>query len=220
MRFFVDRPVFATVISLIVVLLGVVTGRDLSIAQYPDIVPPQVSVSASYSGADAQTVAETVATPLEQAVDGVEGMVYMESASSDDGSMSLTITFDVGTDPDQAAINVSNEVQSAMSRLPEVVRNQGISVEKRSPGILMLITVTSTNGDLDPSYITDYVQRNVLTEVRRAPGVGDQTMFGGRTYSMRVWLRPDQMAEFGITPRDIVNAIKEQNQQYAAGEFG
>ncbi|MEX0729363.1 MAG: multidrug efflux RND transporter permease subunit [Aquisalimonadaceae bacterium] len=220
LRFFIDRPVFATVISVIIVLAGLVAGRGLPVTQYPDIVPPQVVLSASFPGASAENIAETVAAPIEASVDGVDGMVYMQSTSTDAGDMTLVITFAVGTDPDQAAINVTNEVESAMGRLPDVVRDQGISVEKRSPSILQLVTLTSTDGDLDAPFISDYAQRNVRTEIRRAPGVGDQTLFGARIYSMRIWLRPDQMAEYGITPRDIADAVEEQNTQYAAGSFG
>lgn len=218
--FFVSRPVFATVISIIIVVAGIAASGALPVKQYPDIVPPQVVLSASYPGASAQNIAETVAAPIEASVDGVDGMVYMRSSSSDAGTMTLVITFEVGTDPDLAAINVTNEVESAMGRLPDIVRDQGISVEKRSPAMLQMVTLTSPDGSLDAPFISDYAQRNVRTEIRRAPGVGDQTLFGARIYSMRIWLKPDQMAEFEVAPSDIVNAIEEQNTQYAAGSFG
>lgn len=218
--FFVNRPVFASVISIIIVIAGIAAGRGLPVAQYPDIVPPQVVLSASYPGATAETIAETVAAPIEAYVDGVDGMVYMQSSSTDAGSMELVITFAVGTDPDIAAINVSNEIEGAMGRLPDVVRSQGVSVEKSSPAMLQMVTLSSPQGTLDATYISSYAQRNVRTQIRRTPGVGDQTLFGARIYSMRIWLRPDQMAEYSVTPNDIVAAVQEQNAQYAAGTFG
>ncbi|MFV8833515.1 efflux RND transporter permease subunit [Aquisalimonas sp.] len=220
LRFFIDRPVFATVISILIVLAGLAAGRMLPVDQYPDILPPKVMVSASYPGASAEAVAETVAAPLEATVDGVDNMAYMRSSSTDDGQMELIITFEVGTDPDIAAINVSNEVEGAMGRLPDTVVSSGISVEKRAPSMLQMITFTSSDGSLDPRYISDYVWRNVYAELRRAPGVGDQDFFGAQIYSMRIWLHPDRMAEFDITPSDVRNAVQEQNEQYAAGEFG
>ena len=220
LRFFIDRPVFASVISILVVLAGLAAGRMLPVTQYPDILPPQVVVSASYPGASAENVADTVAAPLEATIDGVDGMVSMRSVSTDDGSMELVITFEVGTDPDLAAINVSNEIQGAMGRLPETVANAGIGIEKRSPAMLQMVTFTSTDGSLDPRFISDYVWRNVYAELRRAPGIGDQTFFGAQIYSMRIWLRPDQMAEYAITAGDIRDAIQDQNTQYAAGTFG
>ncbi|MCP1726899.1 multidrug efflux pump [Natronospira proteinivora] len=220
LRFFVDRPVFASVISIIIVIAGLAALRELPVQQYPDILPPQVTVSASYPGANAETIADTVAAPIEAAVDGVDGMVYMQSQSTDDGSMDLVITFEVGTDPDLAAINVSNEVDSAMGRLPDAVRDQGLGIEKRSPSMLQMITFSSPDGSLDPEFISDYVWRNVYTEIRRSPGVGDQTFFGARIYSMRIWLEPDAMAEYDILPSDIAAAVEEQNAQYAAGAFG
>ncbi|MCP1675551.1 multidrug efflux pump [Natronocella acetinitrilica] len=220
LRYFIDRPVFASVISILVVLAGMAAGRMLPVTQYPDILPPQVVVTASYSGASAENVADTVAAPLEATIDGVDGMVYMRSISSDDGSMELVITFEVGTDPDLAAINVSNEIQGAMGRLPETVANAGIEIEKRSPAMLQMVTFSSSDGSLDARFISDYVWRNVYTELRRAPGIGDQTFFGAQIYSMRIWLRPDQMAEYDITAGDIRDAIRDQNTQYAAGTFG
>ncbi|MCH8505660.1 MAG: efflux RND transporter permease subunit, partial [Ectothiorhodospiraceae bacterium] len=220
LRFFIDRPVFATVISILIVLSGLAAARMLPVTQYPDILPPQVVVSASYSGASAENVSETVAAPLEATIDGVDGMAYMRSVSTDDGSMELVIAFEVGTDPDLAAINVSNEIQGAMGSLPDTVTSAGISVEKRSPALLQMITFSSSDGSLDARFISDYVWRNVYTELRRAPGIGDQTFFGAQIYSMRIWLRPDQMAEYNITAGDIRDAIQDQNTQYAAGMFG
>lgn len=220
LRYFIDRPVFATVIALLIILAGLAGGRFLPVSQYPDIMPPQVIVSASYPGASAEAVAESVAAPLEAAVDGVDGMAYMRSTSTNKGSMSLVITFDVGTDPDMAAVEVSNEVEGYMSRLPETVASSGISIEKRAPSMLQMVTFWSDNGSLDPKFISDYVWRNVYAELRRAPGIGDQTFFGSKIYSMRIWLEPDRMAEFDVTASDIRDAVQAQNRQYAAGEFG
>ncbi len=220
LRYFIERPVFATVISILIVMAGLAAGRMLPVTQYPDILPPQVVVTASFSGASADAVADSVAAPLETAIDGVDGMVYMQSLSTDDGGMELVITFEVGTDPDLAAINVSNEIQSAMGRLPESVASAGIGIEKRSPALLQMVTFSSSDGSLDNRFISDYVWRNVYTELRRAPGIGDQTFFGAQIYSMRIWLRPDEMAEYGITVGDIRDAIRDQNTQYAAGTFG
>lgn len=220
LRFFIDRPVFASVVSILIVMAGLAAGRMLPVDQYPDILPPQVVVTASFSGASAENVSETVAAQIEAAIDGVDGMVYMRSISTDDGSMELVITFEVGTDPDLAAINVSNEIQSAMGRLPETVVRAGIGIEKRSPSMLQMVTFTSNDGSLDSRFISDYVWRNVYSELRRAPGIGDQTFFGAQIYSMRIWLRPGLMAEYNITAGDIRNAIDDQNAQYAAGSFG
>lgn len=220
LRFFIGRPVLASVISILFVLAGLSSALLLPVDQYPDILPPKVIVTASYPGASAEAVAETVAAPIEATVDGVDNMAYMRSKSTDDGDMQLIVTFEVGTDPDIAAINVSNEVEGAMGRLPETVTSSGISVEKRSPSMLQMITFTSSDGSLDNRFISDYVWRNVYAELRRAPGVGDQTFFGAQIYSMRIWLQPDQMAEYDLTASDIRSAIQEQNEQYAAGQFG
>ncbi|WP_018995172.1 efflux RND transporter permease subunit [Thioalkalivibrio sp. ALJ2] len=220
LRFFIGRPVLASVISILFVLAGLSSALLLPVDQYPDILPPKVIVTASYPGASAEAVAETVAAPIEATVDGVDNMAYMRSKSTDDGDMELIVTFEVGTDPDIAAINVSNEVEGAMGRLPETVTGAGIAVEKRAPSMLQMITFTSSDGSLDNRFISDYVWRNVYAELRRAPGVGDQTFFGAQIYSMRIWLQPDQMAEYDLTASDIRSAIQEQNEQYAAGQFG
>ncbi|AKJ95526.1 RND transporter [Thioalkalivibrio versutus] len=220
LRFFIGRPVLASVISILFVLAGLSSALFLPVDQYPDILPPKVVVTASYPGASAEAVAETVAAPIEATVDGVDNMAYMRSKASDEGDMELIITFEVGTDPDIAAINVSNEVEGAMGRLPDTVVSSGIAVEKRAPSMLQMITFTSSDGSLDPRAISDYVWRNVYAELRRAPGVGDQTFFGAQIYSMRIWLQPDQMAEFDLTASDIRTAVQEQNEQYAAGQFG
>ena len=219
-RFFIDRPVFATVISVVIVLAGLAAMRALPVAQYPDILPPQVAVSASYPGASAQVIAETVAAPLEQSINGVEGMIYQLSNSSSSGAMSLTVYFEVGTDPDQATINVNNKVQAALAKLPEEVRRQGVKVEKRSSDILQVVTLYSPDNSRDPIFISNYALINVIDELKRLPGIGDASQFGSKDYSMRIWLRPDKLAQYNLTPTDVVNAIREQNSQFAAGSFG
>ena len=219
-RFFIDRPVFATVISIVIVLAGLAAMRALPIAQYPEILPPQVSVSAAYPGASSQVIAETVAAPLEQAINGVENMIYQLSNSSSSGAMSLTVYFEVGTDPDQATINVNNKVQAALAKLPEEVRRQGVKVEKKSSDILQVITLYSPDGSRDPIFISNYALINVIDELKRLKGVGDASQFGSKDYSMRIWLRPDKLAQYNLTPTDVVNAIREQNSQFAAGSFG
>ncbi len=218
-KYFIERPVFATVISLAIVLAGLMAMRVLPIAQYPEIVPPQVVVSATYPGATAETIAETVAAPLEQQVNGVERMIYMQSTSTSSGTLSLSVYFETGTNPDQATINVNNRVQRATTLLPEEVRRQGVSVVKRSTSILQILTMSSPDRSLDTIFISNYALVNVIDELRRTPGVGDASLFGASDYSMRIWLRPDKIAQYKLTPGDIAAAIREQNAQFAAGRF-
>ena len=219
-KFFIDRPVFATVLSIVIVLAGLVAMRALPISQYPEIVPPDVVVSATYPGATAETIAETVAAPLEQQVNGVERMIYMRSTSTGSGTLRLTMTFEIGTDPDQNAINVNNRVQRALPLLPAEVTRQGVVVQKRSTSILEVVAMSSPDGRYDTIFISNYALVNVLDELRRLPGVGDASLFGASDYSMRVWLRPDKLAQYNLTPDDIAAAIREQNSQFAAGRFG
>lgn len=218
--FFIARPVFATVLSLVIVLAGLAAVRGLPVAQYPEIVPPEVRVSANYPGASAEVIAEAVAAPLEQQINGVDDMLYLRSTSSDAGSMSITVTFEVGTDPDQAVINVQNRVQQAIARLPQEVRDQGVVVQKRSSDILLQITLSSPDGRHDQVWISNYALLNVIDALKRVPGVGDAALFGAANYSMRIWLRPDQLAEYQLTPADVAAAIRQQNRQFAAGKFG
>ena len=219
-KFFIDRPIFASVLSIVIVLAGLLAMRALPIAQYPEIVPPQVVVSATYPGASAQTIAETVAAPLEQQINGVEGMIYMQSTSTASGTLSVSVHFQTGTNPDQATINVNNRVQRATALLPEEVRRQGVTVTKRSTSILQVLTMSSPDRRHDVIFISNYALVNVIDELRRTPGVGDASLFGASDYSMRIWLRPDKVAQYNLTPSDIAGSIREQNAQFAAGRFG
>jgi multidrug efflux pump len=219
-RFFVDRPVFAAVISIVILLAGIVAMRVLPIAQYPELTPPQVVVSANYPGASAETIAQTVAAPLEQQINGVEGMIYMQSSNSSSGEMQLTVTFALGTSPDQATINVNNRVQRATPTLPQEVTRLGVTVDQRSTSILGMVAMFAKDGRYDTTYVGNYALLNVLDELKRIPGVGDASILGQLDYSMRIWLRPDKLAQYSLTPTDIAIAIREQNAQFAAGRFG
>jgi HAE1 family hydrophobic/amphiphilic exporter-1/multidrug efflux pump len=218
--YFIDRPIFASVISAFIVIAGLAALRVLPVAQYPDILPPEVSVRAFYPGANAETVAQTVATPLDQAINGVDGMLYLRSASASNGALSMTVTFAVGTDPDLAAINVNNRVQSPIAALPEEVRRQGVQVNKRSTSFLKIIALDSADPRFDAVFISNYALFNIVDDLRRIPGVGDVQIFGSKDYSIRVWLRPDVLAKLGLTPGDVATAIREQNAQFAAGRVG
>jgi hydrophobe/amphiphile efflux-1 (HAE1) family protein len=219
-RFFIERPVFASVISLTILLAGLASLRSLPVAQYPDIIPPDVIVTANYPGATAETLATTVAAPLEQQINGVPDMLYMRSTASDSGQVSITVTFAIGTDPDQAAIDVNNRVQAAEARLPEEARRQGVTVSKKSGSILAVAMMYSPDKRYDRVFVSNYALLNVLDELKRTPGVGDASIFGAQDYSMRVWLKPDKLAQYALTPGDVAAAIREQNSQFAAGKIG
>ncbi|MEM1165873.1 MAG: multidrug efflux RND transporter permease subunit [Planctomycetota bacterium] len=219
-RFFINRPVFAGVVAIVMVLAGALSTTQLAVEQFPEVTPPTVQVSASYPGADAKTVAETVAAPLEQEVNGVEGMLYMSSISSDDGSYSLTVTFELGTDVDMAAVRVQNRLSVAEPRLPEEVRAQGVSTSKQSPSLLMVIAPHSPDGRYDQLYLSNYARIFMVDRLARVPGVGSVRVFGARDYSMRVWLDPQQLAARDLTTTEVMQAVRSQNVQVAAGKIG
>ncbi|MBR9981460.1 MAG: multidrug efflux RND transporter permease subunit [Desulfatitalea sp.] len=220
LRFFIDRPIFASVISIVIILAGTAALRVLPVEQYPNVVPPQVVVSAMYPGASSEVMAEAVAAPLEQEINGVDNMIYMESTAMDDGYLQISVTFEFGTDPDQAAINVNNRVQAGLSRLPQMVRDLGVRVEARSTNILMVPVIYSPDNSQDTLFMSNYALLNVLDELVRLPGVGEAALFGAQDYSMRVWLNPEKLAQFQLTPSDIAATIREQNAQFAAGRIG
>ena len=219
-HFFIDRPIFASVLSILIVLVGGLALIRLPVAQYPEIAPPTVVISATYGGANAQVVAETVATPIEQEVNGVEDMLYMSSQSTNSGNMALTITFKPGTNLDKAQVLVQNRVALAEPKLPEEVRRQGISVKKRSPDLSLVVNLISPDKRYDSVYLSNYALLQIKDTLARLPGVGDILVFGARDYSMRLWLNPEQAAARNLTAGDIVNAIREQNIQVAAGVVG
>jgi multidrug efflux pump len=219
-RFFIERPIFAWVVSIIIVLIGGVAAFLLPIAQYPDITPPTVQVYALYPGASAQVVADSVAAPIEQQVNGVERMLYMSSQSTNDGAYNLTITFDLGTDLNMAQVLVQNRVSLAMPQLPSQVQLQGVTTKKKSPSILLVVNLISPNGQYDDLYLSNYATIQIKDELLRVNGVGDISYLGQRDYSMRVWLDPQQMATRNLTTMDVVNAVQGQNVQVAAGQIG
>ena len=219
-RFFIERPIFAAVLSIIIVLAGLVAMKILPIAQFPEIAPPSVTITASYPGASAETLAKTVAAPIEEQLSGIESMLYFNSNSASDGTVTITATFDVGTDADKAALNVNNRVQMASPRLPDEVRRNGVVVAKRSDNFLMVVSLTSPEGSRDDLFLSNYATRNLLDEIKRIPGTADVSLFGARDYSMRIWLQPDKMAQLGVTTSDIATAIAAQNAQYAVGKIG
>ncbi|MEO3430279.1 multidrug efflux RND transporter permease subunit [Pelagibius sp. CAU 1746] len=219
-HFFVDRPIFATVLSLVLVIVGLIAYGQLPVAQYPEIAPPSIVVRASYPGADAKTVAETVATPLEQEINGVEDMLYMSSYSTADGSMSLTITFKLGTDLDQAQVLVQNRVSIAEPRLPEEVRRLGVTTTKSSPDLMMVVHMLSPDESYDQLYVSNYARARVRDLLLRIDGVGDLLLFGEREFALRVWLDPDKLSAYALTAADVVGALREQNVQVSGGSIG
>src|SRR6187551_96768 len=218
--FFIRRPIVAIVISIIIVLLGLNSLRGLSFEQYPFLAPPTIRVTATYPGASAVGVEQSVATPIEQEVNGVEGMVYMKSSNTSDGRMQLDVNFEVGTNQDTANVLTQNRVSSAQARLPASVTQQGVTVKKQSPSILMLISLYSPKGSYDANFLINYCGINLRDQLLRIPGIAQVDLFGGTDYGMRVWLRPDKLAKLGLTPADVISAIKEQNLQAPAGRVG
>ncbi|MFA5462343.1 MAG: multidrug efflux RND transporter permease subunit, partial [Sulfurimonas sp.] len=217
--FFINRPVFASVISIVIVLAGVIAMRSLPIGEYPRVIPPQIVVTASYQGASAQTVSKTVAAPLEEQINGAKDMLYMSSISADNGSLSISIFFKVGTNPDDAKIDVNNRVQAALSRLPEQVQRQGVRVNEKSPDMLQVIILHSPKQTRGVSFLSNYALMNIVDDLKRVKGIGDVTIFGAKDYSMRVWIDPSKLKKYSLTVNDLVTSIREQNEQYAAGKL-
>jgi HAE1 family hydrophobic/amphiphilic exporter-1/multidrug efflux pump len=218
-RFFIDRPIFASVIAIVITLAGVIAGFSLPVSQYPEISPPTVTITTVYNGASAETIAQTVAAPIEQQISGVEGLLYFTSTAGSDGTLTITSTFEVGTDVDRATFQLNNRVQTALPQLPDDVRRNGVIVAKRSNDILLVVGLFSPNGTVATTTMADYANVNIIDELKRVPGVGDVLLFGSGS-SMRVWLHPDKMAQLGVTPTDVANAISAQNAQYASGKVG
>lgn len=218
--FFINRPIFATVLSILIVIAGFVSLQNLPVEEYPTITPPTVVVRASYPGANATTIADMIATPIEQQVNGVEGMLYMSSTSSSTGTYQLTITFEVGTDLDMATVLVENRVNAALPTLPQEVTKIGVTTTKESTNVVMFLSLTSDSPDYDALYLSNYASLNITNELSRVKGVGNVGLFGMGDYSMRIWLEPDILTIRGITPADVISAIESQNIQVAAGSVG
>src|SRR5258706_6349891 len=219
-NFFIRRPIVAIVISIITVMFGIVVIKGLSVEQYPFLAPPNIRVTATYPGASAEAVEQSVATPIEQEVNGVDRMIYMKSSNTSDGRIVLDVNFEVGTDQDTANVLPQNRVSSAAARLPAEVNQQGVTVKKQSPSIMMLISLYSPKDAYDANFLINYCGINLRDQILRIPGIAQVDLFGGTDYGMRVWIRPDKLAKLGLTPADVVAAIKEQNLQAPAGRIG
>src|SRR3954469_1490813 len=219
-HFFIRRPIFAGVLSVIVFLVGLLSMWRLPISEYPEVVPPTIVVRANYPGANPKTISETVASPLEQAINGVEGSLYMFSQATGDGVMTLTVTFKLGTDVDKAQVQVQNRVAQSLPRLPEEVRRLGVTTTKQSPDLTLVVHLFSPDGRYDEVYLRNYATLQVKDVLARIPGVGSVQAFGSGDYAMRIWLNPDKVAAKNLTASDVVNSIREQNVQVAAGAVG
>lgn len=219
-HFFIDRPIFASVISIVIVIAGLVAMSNLPIAQYPDVTPPVVTVTAVYPGASADVISENIAAPIELQVNGANNMIYMNSTSSSAGMMSLSVYFNIGTNPDMAQVDIQNRVNQALPQLPQAVTQQGVVVSKKSSSFLMIISVYSPNDRYDDQYVANYANLYVLDAIKRIPGASEASILGMPDYAMRIWLKPDRLVQLGITASDVANAIKNQNQQFAVGKIG
>src|SRR5262244_3502506 len=219
-KFFIDRPVLANVLAILMVVIGAVSLMRLSVAQYPNVVPPTISVTTRYPGAGARAVVDTVALPIEQQVNGIDGMLYMQSYAGADGSYNLTVTFKIGTDLNFAQVLVQNRVSSALSSLPQAVQVQGVNVQKKSTAILQIVTLTSPDARYDSLYLSNFATIRLKDEISRLPGVGNVTVFGAGQYSMRVWLDPNQMQARGLNVQDVIQALQQQSEQVTAGQIG
>ncbi|WP_096016192.1 efflux RND transporter permease subunit [Campylobacter lanienae] len=219
-KFFINRPVFACVISIIIVLAGLIGLKNAAVEEYPQLTPPQIVVQATYSGADAQTIASAVAAPLEEAINGVDDMIYMQSTSSSAGTMSLNVFFEIGTNPQTASVNVNNRVSPILSKLPEEVRRVGVKVDERSSNILEVLAFYDPSKKMNDTELSNYVSINIADELKRVKGVGDAVVIGNKEYSMRIWIKPEMLKHYNITVNEVISAIQEQNSQYAAGKIG
>ncbi|MFY9093938.1 efflux RND transporter permease subunit, partial [Aliarcobacter butzleri] len=217
--FFIKNPVFAGVLSIIIFLTGIIAMFNLPIEQYPRVLPPQIIVSTSYPGASADTIAKTVAAPLEEQINGAKNMLYMNSLAEDSGRLSINVFFEVGTNPDDAKIDVNNRVQAALAKMPEQVQRQGVVVGERSPSILMFAMLQSPNKTFDSIYLSNYALLNLVESLKRVKGVGDAMIFGAKDYSIRIWMDPLKLSKYSLATTDVITAIKEQNNQYAAGKI-
>src|SRR5512138_2081276 len=218
--FFIRRPIVAIVISIITVLFGAIIYSRLATEQYPFLAPPNIRVTGTYPGASAEAVEQSVATPIEQEVNGVDRLIYMKSSNTSDGRMLLDVNFEVGTDQDIANVLTQNRVSSAQARLPQEVVQQGVTVKKQSPSILMVISLYSPEDAYDANFLINYCGINLRDQILRIPGIAQVDLFGGTDYGMRIWIKPDRLAKLGLTPSDVISAIKEQNLQAPAGKIG
>ena len=219
-KFFIDRPIFAAVLSIVIFVAGLIAIPLLPISEYPEVVPPTVVVTATYPGANPKVIAETVSVPLEEQINGAAHMMYMKSVAGSDGVLQMTITFEPGTDPNQAQVDVQNRVAQALSRLPSEVVALGVTTQKQSPTFAVLVTPYSPDGRYDALYLRNYANIKIKDELARLPGVGQIRMFGGGDYAMRVWLDPNRVASRGLTAGDVVRAMRDQNIQVSAGQLG
>ena len=219
-KFFIEHPVLANVLAIVLVLIGAISVFRLPVAQYPNIVPPTVQVTTRYPGASAQTVLDTIALPIELQVNGVPGMIYMESTSAYDGTYTLTVSFEIGSDPNFDQVLVQNRVQNAMAQLPEAAQAQGVSIRAKSPSILEFVTLDLPDGQYDALYMWNYATINLVNELARLPGVGNVTVMGAGQYSMRIWMDPQKLYSFDLVPKDVIDAVQQQSQEVAAGQVG
>ncbi|HIH2643017.1 TPA: efflux RND transporter permease subunit, partial [Burkholderia cenocepacia] len=219
-RFFIDRPIFAVVLSIVIFALGLISIPMLPAGEYPEVVPPSVVVRATYPGANPKEIAESVAEPLEEAINGVEGIMYMKSVAGSDGSLQVVVTFLQGVDPDMAAVRVQNRVSQALSRLPDEVRQYGVTTQKQSPTPLMYVSLYSPDNSRDSLYLRNYLTLHVKDELSRLTGIGDVGVYGSGDYAMRLWLDPNRLASRGLTASDVIAAVREQNVQVSAGQLG